>query len=360
MNIKKLLALSAFAAFYAAQACAQDQKEEPVWKFVPHWYIQLQGGASETLGEAKFFDLLTPAAQLAAGYQINPYIGVRVKANGWQAKGGWVSPEQNYKFNQIGLQADVRVDMTNLFLGYNPKRLVSVGVFAGGGANMSWKNDEAHSLETNGYQLEYLWDGTKYRPVGNAGVDVNFRMSDRVSLGFEGNAHIISDKFNSKKAGNADWMFNALIGVKVALGKTCERKEIPAEPVVETKPVVEAKPVEKKPEVKKPEVKDVKVDVFFDIRSAQIKDSEKAKLDELVKFLKDNPGKKVSVRGYADKGTGNPNINKRYSEQRVKSIKGMLLKAGISESRISAEAMGDTVQPFADNDSNRVCICVSE
>lgn len=118
--------------------------------------------------------------------------------------------------------------------------------------------------------------------------------------------------------------------------------------------------MEKKPEVKKPEVKDVKVDVFFDIRFAQINDSEKAKLDELVKFLKDNPGKKVSVRGYADKGTGNPNINKRYSEQRVKSIKDMLLKAGVSESRISAEAMGDTVQPFADNDSNRVCICVSE
>lgn len=120
--------------------------------------------------------------------------------------------------------------------------------------------------------------------------------------------------------------------------------------------------MEKKPEVKKPEVKDVKVQVFFDIRSAQIKDSEKAKLDELVKFLKENPGKKVSVSGYADKGTGNPNINKRYSEQRVKSIRDMLLKADISESRISAEAMGDTVQPFADNDSNRVCasVCLSK
>lgn len=66
------------------------------------------------------------------------------------------------------------------------------------------------------------------------------------------------------------------------------------------------------------------------------------------------------MRGYADKGTGNPNINKRYSVQRVKSIRDMLLKADISESRISAEAMGDTVQPFADNDSNRVCICVFE
>lgn len=360
MNIKKILMLSAFASMAVAQVGAQNQQPESAWKFIPHWYIQLQGGASETLGEADFSDLISPAVQAAVGYQFNPYLGVRVKANGWQAKGGWVSPAQTYKFNQVGMQADVRLDLTNLIGGYNPKRLVSVGVFAGGGANMSWSNDEAQQLDTRGYNLPYLWDGTKVRPVGNAGMDVNFRVSDRVALGLEANAHIINDHFNSKKAGNADWMFNALLGVKVALGKTCERKEAPVAPaVVEEKPV-QAQVVEKKPEVKKPEVKDINVNVFFKIRATQVSDSEMAKVNELIAFLKANPSKKVSVKGYADKGTGNANINKRYSEQRVKTVKDLLVKAGISESRITAEAFGDTAQPFSDNDSNRVCICVSE
>ena len=114
-------------------AVAQDQKnDESTWKFIPHWYIQLQAGANETLGEAKFFDLLSPSAQVAVGYQFNSYLSARVKANGWQAKGGWVNPEQDYKFNQVGLQADVRLDLTNLFGGYNPERKVSVGIFASG------------------------------------------------------------------------------------------------------------------------------------------------------------------------------------------------------------------------------------
>lgn len=362
MNIKKLLVLSALAMASFSNAFAQDKEEEAAWTFVSHWYIQLQAGASETLGEAKFFDLLSPAAQVAVGYQFNPNFSARVKANGWQAKGGWVNPEQDYKFNQVGLQADVRFDLTNLFGGYNPERLVSVGIFAGGGINMAWGNEEAQSLSTHNYDLPYLWDGTKIRPVGNAGLDVNFRVSERVSLGLEANAHIITDKFNSKKAGNADWMFNALLGAKIALGKTYERKEAPV-PVQlvtpEPKPVEVAKPVEKKVEVKK-EVENITVNLFFSISSAQIRESEMAKLNQLVTFLKENPTKTVYIKGFADKGTGNANVNKRYSEQRVKNVTDALVKAGIAASRIKGDAFGDTVQPFSDNASNRVCICVSE
>ena len=168
MNIKKVLVLTAFAALTATQAKAQENQSESTWQFIPHWYLQLQAGASHTLGEAKFFDLVTPSVQLGAGYQFNPYLGVRAKVNGWQAKGGWVNPEQTYKFNQMGLEADLRLDLTNLIGGYNHVRPVSVGIFAGVGANMAWGNDEAQQLNTNGYKLPYLWDGTKVRPVGNA------------------------------------------------------------------------------------------------------------------------------------------------------------------------------------------------
>ena len=64
----------------------------------------------------------------------------------------------------------------------------------------------------------------------NANVD--FRLSDKVSLGVELQATTLNDHYNSKRAGNADWYFNALAGVKYNLGKTyTTRKVEPVAPV---------------------------------------------------------------------------------------------------------------------------------
>lgn len=41
----------------------------------------------------------------------------------------------------------------------------------------------------------------------------------------EGNANITTDKYNSKKAGNADWYFNALAGLRINLGKSHTKTE---------------------------------------------------------------------------------------------------------------------------------------
>ena len=45
----------------------------------------------------------------------------------------------------------------------------------------------------------------------------------------EGNANMISDKYNSKKADNPDWYFNALAGVRINLGKSYTKKAKPVE-----------------------------------------------------------------------------------------------------------------------------------
>ena len=61
----------------------------------------------------------------------------------------------------------------------------------------------------------------------------------RLSINIEGNANVLSDKFNSKKAGNADWQFNALIGLNIKFGKGyTETKPVyyEAEPVVVEQP----------------------------------------------------------------------------------------------------------------------------
>ena len=359
--MKKLLFIAALlgAAFTTASAQEPEEKVE----FVPHWYLQLQGGASHTLGEAKFSDLITPAAQVALGYQFNPVLGLRLEGHGWQAKGGWVNPSQTYKWNQVGAGLDLRVNLSNLFCGYNPNRFFNVGIFGGGVANFSWNNDDAQQLITNGYTLEYLWDGNKVRPAGRFGIDFDFRLSDRVSLNLEGNANILSDKFNSKKAGNADWYFNALAGLKIALGKTVERTIVtppapPTPPTPPTPPVVQKKDTTPPPPPPAPKKKEI--NVFFKIASSQILAEEQAKIDELVSFLKANPKAKVQLSSYADVGTGNPRINQKYSEDRTAAVTKALIDAGIDADRIiKSESKGDTVQPFDVNDMNRVSIVIA-
>ena len=84
------LAAMLFAAFTTASA----QEDQVIEEFQPHWFLQLQGGGAYTLGEAKFKDLLSPAAQIAVGYQFNPVLGLRLQGSGWESKGGWVQPHR--------------------------------------------------------------------------------------------------------------------------------------------------------------------------------------------------------------------------------------------------------------------------
>ena len=78
-------------------------------------------------------------------------------------------------------------------------------------------------------------------------------------------------------------------------------------------------------------------------------------------FLKENPNAKVQVTGYADVQTGNAKINARLAQERADIVvKTLIDDYGISADRITYSSYGDTVQPFAENDLNRVSICIAE
>lgn len=353
----------------ATQAMAQQEKEDV--EFVPHWYIGLYGGAQHTLGEAKFNDLISPNIQVGIGYQVNPWFGLRLAANAWQSKGGWnaykLTPQSTpvtaiYKYKYVAPGVDAMFNLSNALFGYNPNRVLNVSAFIGAGANIAWSNSEANNLAAAGYDLRYNWTGTKVLPVGRGGVAVDFRINDRLSIGLEGNANILSDKYNSKKANNADWYFNALAGIKINLGKA-SRKRVVETPAPEPQ---RPQPAPKKEEPQPAPVEEKKVeamqrDVFFKINSNVISAAEETKVKELADYLKENTNAQVTVTGYADAGTGNDRINDRISARRAASVKAMLIeKYGISADRITTDSKGSHVQPFAENDKNRVSICVAE
>ncbi|MBQ6762254.1 MAG: OmpA family protein [Bacteroidales bacterium] len=386
--MKKSLTLILAVALGAQVAFAQQSTTDPSVEFNPHWYGQIQGGAGYTIGETAFKDLISPAGALSLGYQFNPVLGARFNVAGYQGKGAVVAPLEVYKFNYVQGAFDLTVNLAQL-LGYKHDRVFNPFVFVGGGAAYGFKNGANNVTKTNPKEyFALLWEKSLITPVARLGLGADFRLSDAVALTLEVNDNILSDKFNSKKVGHPDFQFNALAGLKINFGKTtrpcakyfaelaaaeaaaaalkaqqeAERAaKLAAEKAAAEKAAAEKAAAEKAAAdaaaAERLAAEMRQVNTFFVINSAVISDEEAAKLVRYIDWLKANPDVNVAIAGHADKGTGNARINQRLSEERAAAVKAFLLERGIAESRIvSVVANGDRVQPFAENDLNRVVI----
>ena len=355
----------------SAMMCISVSAQE----FNPHWYLQLRGGAAETIGETNFKDLLSPAADLSLGYQFTPTFGLRGNVLGWQAKGamsGINGATEVYKYNFAQAALDATFDICNIF-NTNLDRVLSPYAYLGIGANARFNNDEAQALapKTNG-GFEYLWDGTKFAPSGRAGLGFDIRLSDAIKLNLEAGVNALTDHFNSKKNERAgslpdmDYQYTALLGLKFALGPT--KKAAPAPVVVPPAPAPAPAPRPAPQPEPKPEPKPVVVEqpapapelqenIYFIINKWDIQASEVAKLDEIAAFMAQNPSTKVQLTGHADKDTGTAQRNLFLSEKRAEVVTNELVKRGVDKSRISSTFKGDTANPFATPEENRVTVC---
>ena len=389
MKFKSIL-LSSLLALGCTAASAQEAKTVNV--FNPHGYLQVQIGGQETLGEIGFGDLLSPNVQVGYGYNFNKVVGARVSLNAWQSKAGQEFLGQTYKWkwNYVAPMVDATFNLSNLFCGFNPNRLVNVGVFAGIGANIAWGNDEAATAQSNmnaAYTnlinsaygtttipeankvaksdpaLSYLWDGSKVRLTGRVGANVDFRVSERVSLGLEVSANTLNDRYNSKKAGNSDWYFNALVGAKFTLGKSYTTKTVPAPKPVEKiiERIIEKPAPAPAPKVESKVVEEnFRRDIFFPIGNTNIAKSQRTKIAEIVEYMKENPDAKITLTGYADKGTGSVRFNDKIAARRALTVYNTLAAKGVAKSRMIKQSKGCRVQPFEENDMNRVTICIAK
>ena len=376
-------------------ASAQQSKTDETLEFRPHWSLNVQGGVAHTRGESEFSTLLSPAAQLSATYRFHHAMGVRFGFGGWQGKGAALLPEgyQGYAYQFAQLNADYILDLAGVFGGFNHKRVVSPYILAGVGAGYGFNNEQAAPYKD---QLEYYWDSKIFAPVGRAGLGIDFRLGECVSLGVEGNTNILSDKFNSKKAENVDWQFNVLAGLSFRFGKNtrpsvayaekvaaeaaaaaaaeaaakaeAERlaaekaaaEKAAAEKAAREKAEAERRAAEKAAAERAAKAAENSDNVFFTIGSTYIRKAEDAKLVKLAEWMKANPDFNVSLVGYADRETGTPKGNEKLSAARAKVVKDRLVKLGVEESRIMTAYKGDTVQPFAENAKNRVVMCTLE
>ena len=362
-DMKKLTLVMAIIAAFSFTAKAQV--------FDPYFYLQLQGGASFDHGDVQFTKLISPAAQVALGYQMNDAWAVRLAATGWQAKNTAPSSATIYGFKFVQPMVDLVLDLGTAFAGWNPDRVFNPYIYVGAGSAIGLENQDAINLSAT-EAFSRLWEPTKFMWATRSGLGADIRLTDRLALNLEFNGNIYSESFDSKLNNpyddGGDYRFNAFAGLKFNFGKVT-RKVKPA-PVAPAATYTRPEPAQPKKEVTQepskptyqpqPAAQPIElgadVDIFFDLNKSVIRDDQVNTLNRLVSFMRNTPDAKVKLDGYADKQTGTADINQELSEQRVIAVRQYLVSRGIDPARITTAAHGDKVQPFT-GEKNRAVTC---
>ena len=331
------------------------------YKPTPYMFVGVQGGVQTTFG--KNYDnakLVTPTASLSLGAFFTPVIGTRLHVNGVWNKGGYGEgvEEFKYEYKYITTDIDLMVNLVNLISRkcYSPLNVYLIGGF---GLNTAWCNGDAYGHKD---VLPLAYTGTRFHHNVRVGAMVDYNISKHFSVNLEVDGNSLGDRYNSKLSNHDDWQLTAQLGVAYKFGY----KKKPA-PVAQPEPVPVAEPEvwETRTDTvwyDETVYEDVKRDrnieknVFFGLKQDGV-DATQNQIEEVAQFLKGVENGEITITSYADKGTGNSKLNMNYSKKRAESTKQALLKAGVDAKMIkSVQWKGDTVQPFPENDKNRVSI----
>lgn len=340
-------------------AMAQDDSGE---KLKSYSYVEAQGGVQMTLTNAKMDKLITPVGALSFGHYFTPVVGARLHVNGWQAKSGF-NDLGFYKWNFITTDADLLLNLTNLISsnksGSHPLNVILLG---GIGLTNAWHNGDANAMyqANRTLNMPLVWSGNRLSHNIRAGLRLETNVTKPIGVSLEVAANSLDDRFNSKMNDADDWMITGMLGISFRFGHKYTKPTViptPAHNPVVTKAPEPAKvPVVKTRTIEKKEPVSIHEEAFFKICEADPVGS--ARMQRIADFLKTYPNATVNVTGYADKGTGNADLNLKYSQERANNFKKELVeKYGADGSRITTDAKGDTVQPFTENDKNR-CVIV--
>lgn len=352
-NMKKFL-MTLLVAISAVSAFAQSSAKED-WS-APYWWIGAQGGVGMAVNSNTYkLGKAAPVGALSLGYMIIPEVGVRLNAT-MPLKSSGVKyanyGQKPYNLSYLTTDADALINLCNLFGGkdYYP---LNVYLIMGLGYNFA----------------EEKYDGPDMNPMPKDinDNDMNLRLGAQLEYNIAKHWSV-----NAEANVNSNRMFHALVGLNYKFGMKKAAKTIAAveEPAPAPAPVPAPAPapsVAKKAEVapapapapaKKAE--SMEKNVFFTIgKSAVNTVAQKSIVEEAAAWMKSHETATAVVTGYADKGTGNEKINKAISEKRAVAVADQLRAKGIAADRIRVDYKGDTVQPFAENDQNRVVVIMA-
>ena len=360
-----------FAAAFAMLLCvgntafAQEaEKESDNW--YPHNFITLQAGGQVTLTDYDFDELITPTFAVSVGRFFAPQLGARLHFQGCEIKGGYRNVD-TYGVKYITGDADLLFNMLNIFNPQRANQKFNWNMIVGFGVNYTWDYDEYESVIAKmPFNQHGMYSKRNTTFNGRVGTQFEYMFNRSVGVSLEIDGNYKNDRFNQKITNNCDWQLSALVGLTFRFGGPKAKKAEPVyepAPEPEPEPVVEPAPTPKPAPAPKPApvVKEEPLNetIFFEIRESDPVGSEII-LNKVAEWSKKYSDKKISIDGYADKGTGNARVNQKYALQRAKNVAKALEGKGVDASRLVVTGHGDTVQPFADNDKNRCVIIIGK
>ena len=374
--MKKFLLLALL--FISTVPVLAQELEENGHALPPYNFIGLQGGVQNTFNsEFNNWKTFTPTASISFGRWFSPVLGARLHLNGAWDKSGvnyLVGKDGHYKYNYITPTADVLVNLCTLFgkKSWYPVNLIFVG---GLGANYAFENYYRSEEKAIGSTMLYADNDDRWAFNGKVGLMLDFPICKNLSFNLEAD-------LNSRYVGKNDVFNDDILQFVGQAGLTFKfgyKKNKPIAPAVvpsvgdfndgRNAEAAAAIPTYRT-RIDTTWYDDVQYKDKFDGQKSEWKiyyglrgsdfPSAAAELKEAVEFAKKYEGVKMNVVGYADKGTGTPSINLKYSRERAEKAVKALKAAGIDGSLITMDYKGDTVQPFADNDKNRVVIITAE
>ena len=355
MNRKHFI-LTVISALFAANFATAQEDNRDVLK--SYSYIEVQGGVQ--MPASNMFELISPTAALSYGY-MTPMGGARLHVNGWQQKYA-----TDYKFKYVDFNADLLLNVTNFF-SHNISRPLNLFLLGGFGhvSTFDYEHERANSSDKFSYNLR-------------TGLRIETNISKPLGVSLEVNANYMPIIANNSINNSKGWMFTAMLGVSYRFNKRFHKPDPILVPVVQdvletmSANVVPATSAisEKKPEPQhetKPELKTVvkketlHEEIFYDICKSDPTEGGQEQMKKTAEFMERHKNAKILIVGYADKGTGNPEINMKYAEQRAQKCMDELVKRyGCNPTNIIISSKGDTVQPFNEGKKNRCAIIDSE
>src|SRR5690554_2309879 len=374
-----LLLFSALVAFSISAQEVQNVSQGTVYlknKASDNWYIGLGGGTNlyfnqtENDADANFGDRLGWMGQLEVGRWNSPNWGARVVIDGgnMQLNGAGDNGEQNW----LGGHVDIMYNIINACGTYNPDRVYSLIPYLGSGymygLDADWKkpNPDGVLFQHQNQSLTY-----------NVRLINDFQLSNSVALLLDLGWRVMQGNFDglSNPVFDYDSMFTGTAGIKFGLGG---KQSFPPAELMDYNLIndlnsqinrlrAENEQLRQRPEScpECPEVQPTVVSegvyvpnvVFFRINSSTIDRRQQISVHNTAEYLNANPDTKVNIVAYADRQTGTPEYNFALSERRARAVADALINEyGISSDRISIDWKGDTEQPYAENDWNRVAI----
>ncbi len=343
-----------------------------------NWFLQIGAGVATPFMENKAEGAhknahATVNYNLGFGRWFSPYLGWRLAFNGGPLH---YENETFNKFYYVGANFDFMWDMFNSLGGVNSKRVFSIVPFVGIGGTYGWKYRPAGNIVSDAGRPK---SNTWALPV-SAGIQLRFRLCKYVDFFAEGRAGFYGDNFNNIAFGrpidinvtvNGGFIFNfggrdyksynpcdylgyinnlndqvndlrgALATTAAALAAA--EAQLPC-PEVQEAPAA-------------PAPAPMMATVRFTLNSSKISKIEKVNVYNVAEWLKANPEQNVTIAGYADKDTGTSEYNMALSKRRAQAVYDALVNEyGINPDRLSITAEGSDVQPYDENNWNRIVI----